>query len=830
MAVIKYNSDGYLLYNTVILPNIDSVWMDKQSYPYAVVVSVNGSTGIYTCSFQPSIDANGELNNSVSGQINCYLAENGSWTVAVENEAVDVGGLAVNPSYCVWTSHNILNTDGTTYLAASEPLNTNAVEWDGDTTGLETMTLGEDVYYRLDDSFVPDQVLAFLTVSDGSVITITSYLSAVLTTNSQGYALLDSSYNLAVLSITADCGVDGVLYKEGLWILSDLYSSLVLIYTKPAAITEYSGDGFVLCNGAKIPALPEWDKTAYPYYFIVREYQDWSMIYGSQAKGWTTYIKASNIPKYKSDVVDCLTICENTNLCMFTTCDSQGLAGLLGYTYNEWGKAKFNTSSSIGDIYDTFSSIIWTSYDIMEATGEMRNMTPTDTVAMAASSEPIISLDGMWIVEWNGDTTDLVSDSGGTMYKLSDTILKRKELIGANILHTAQGTIQISAEDIESGDGYMGAGGVLITASRSTDTLPEAGTYAINDGTGYVSRIIYTPAGVEPYDPLKDWLTGWLYGMVGRRLFIKKKSDEIVTPDTAGMYLYGTPSETGNIGLRNGDTVTMYDGWVMPALPQWDKTVYPYACIWGHPVEREFSVLDCTKSPLHFEYTRKYIEDNSFSTPLTLPDNGTAVPHISFLTTTNGVKVPATKADEFTPSRNGAESVLPNGLRITLPVVWSNYNFCYSDGELYVPKSKPIPVNLVGHNYNGVVLSPEFEDVIGNPNYVPPNVSTEFPYWVLSPFYVGGLLFFYEMRMFSRPVIVDRNDIITADGATVDFLLYEEGRGCSLGEGHPSDWNFAHHSSSNRITVGGIKWANFDLLNKDGSIYIAKSDAIPIYE
>lgn len=329
---------------------------------------------------------------------------------------------------------------------------------------------------------------------------------------------------------------------------------------------------------------------------------------------------------------------------------------------------------------------------------------------------------------------------------------------------------------------------------------------------------------------LKDWLTGWLYGMVGRRLFIKKKSDEIVTPDTAGMCLYGTPSETGNIGLRNGDTVTMYDGWVMPALPQWDKTVYPYACIWGHPVEREFSVLDCTKSPLHFEYTRKYIEDNSFSTPLTLPNNGTAVPHISFLTTTNGVKVPATKADEFTPSRNGAESVLPNGLRITLPVVWSNYNFCYSDGELYVPKSKPIPVNLVGHNYNGVVLSPEFEDVIGNPNYVPPNVSTEFPYWVLSPIYVGGLLFFYEMRMFSRPVIVDGNDIITADGATVDFLLYEEGRGCSLGEGHPSDWNFAHHSSSNRITVGGIKWANFDLLNKDGSIYIAKSDAIPIYE
>lgn len=45
------------------------------------------------------------------------------------------------------------------------------------------------------------------------------------------------------------------------------------------------------------------------------------------------------------------------------------------------------------------------------------------------------------------------------------------------------------------------------------------------------------------------------------------------------MYLYGTPSESGNIGLRSGDTVTYYDGAVLPALPERDKEKYPYAYI-----------------------------------------------------------------------------------------------------------------------------------------------------------------------------------------------------------------------------------------------------------
>lgn len=42
---------------------------------------------------------------------------------------------------------------------------------------------------------------------------------------------------------------------------------------------------------------------------------------------------------------------------------------------------------------------------------------------------------------------------------------------------------------------------------------------------------------------------------------------------------YGVPSETGNIGLRNGNTVTYYNGVVLPQLPDLNEEVYPCAFI-----------------------------------------------------------------------------------------------------------------------------------------------------------------------------------------------------------------------------------------------------------
>lgn len=56
---------------------------------------------------------------------------------------------------------------------------------------------------------------------------------------------------------------------------------------------------------------------------------------------------------------------------------------------------------------------------------------------------------------------------------------------------------------------------------------------------------------------------------------VAAEPDEPAVPDEPGevstMYLYGTPSESGNIGLRVGDSVTYYSGAVAPNIPAIDE-------------------------------------------------------------------------------------------------------------------------------------------------------------------------------------------------------------------------------------------------------------------
>lgn len=51
-------------------------------------------------------------------------------------------------------------------------------------------------------------------------------------------------------------------------------------------------------------------------------------------------------------------------------------------------------------------------------------------------------------------------------------------------------------------------------------------------------------------------------------VYVFAESDIPVTPDApaTALYLYGTPSESGNIGLRSGDSVSYYDGAVLPNI------------------------------------------------------------------------------------------------------------------------------------------------------------------------------------------------------------------------------------------------------------------------
>lgn len=88
---------------------------------------------------------------------------------------------------------------------------------------------------------------------------------------------------------------------------------------------------------------------------------------------------------------------------------------------------------------------------------------------------------------------------------------------------------------------------------------------------------------------------------VPMEIYVLVENDSPEVP-TASLYIYGTPSESGNIGLRNGDSVTYYDGAVLPKLPEWDKETYPYAYVCKNPSSDYHHAIYFTNTPVFVCY------------------------------------------------------------------------------------------------------------------------------------------------------------------------------------------------------------------------------------
>lgn len=103
---------------------------------------------------------------------------------------------------------------------------------------------------------------------------------------------------------------------------------------------------------------------------------------------------------------------------------------------------------------------------------------------------------------------------------------------------------------------------------------------------------------VEPETPTVDdaairrsFTDGFVCGLNVRGVLKKKTVEE---PITADFYLYGNPSESGNVAIAEGEGYTLYSGVVLPKLPEYDESAYPYALI-GESVSNspyELSVAD----------------------------------------------------------------------------------------------------------------------------------------------------------------------------------------------------------------------------------------------
>lgn len=120
---------GKCLYNGEEFPDIDSVWTDKETYPYAYIVKkvypdeavtliVTDKVAYFASSAHKQINIGGNLRN--------YGLTDGSWVLREEANKTYGFSLVTNTSRYtfVWTNTDILYTDGTVFLAASGPVAT----------------------------------------------------------------------------------------------------------------------------------------------------------------------------------------------------------------------------------------------------------------------------------------------------------------------------------------------------------------------------------------------------------------------------------------------------------------------------------------------------------------------------------------------------------------------------------------------------------------------------------------------------------------------------------------------------------------------------------
>lgn len=120
--------DGYMLYNGVGLPNIESVWTNKDTYPFAAIF-LHSSHG-YTLLISGSpIKVDSGVWCAYSPHRRYLVSTAGEWVLKT-NGYDSSSYYPFDSSYSPWGSHDIYDKDGILFSVASDPVDPNAPEAD----------------------------------------------------------------------------------------------------------------------------------------------------------------------------------------------------------------------------------------------------------------------------------------------------------------------------------------------------------------------------------------------------------------------------------------------------------------------------------------------------------------------------------------------------------------------------------------------------------------------------------------------------------------------------------------------------------------------------
>ena len=263
-------------------------------------------------------------------------------------------------------------------------------------------------------------------------------------------------------------------------------------------------------------------------------------------------------------------------------------------------------------------------------------------------------------------------------------------------------------------------------------------------------------------------------------------------------YLYGTPSESGNVALADGDGYVLYNGAVLPKLPEWDKDAYPYVVIQEVKVATNQYRLNVSSKP---PYARHSIYGDA---------------HIYFAAPADAEGRHWNLRDGAWGDTNYTVSILGHNDTVS-PIIWANYEVKYEDGNsTYLSGSAPIPLTSnerMAAVYGGKKLPvlPEWD-------------KGAYPYAAIA---IG--LGYYSLDLWSVQPVVDIDPDTTPSGygpnGETTTLTY-----CECYPSYMDNWGEFGTMNYTYPTRKVPFWTNTDLYTTDGELWLAKSDPIPIYE
>lgn len=130
----------------------------------------------------------------------------------------------------------------------------------------------------------------------------------------------------------------------------------------------------------------------------------------------------------------------------------------------------------------------------------------------------------------------------------------------------------------------------------------------------------------------------------------------------------------GDWRAKKEATMYSYNGVVLPKLPEWDKTAYPYAYL------NHGQMFNGTKYIMFRVISKPFVvATNSSGTKIWSAEDAQWV---SF----------SCDSGETAWSAGSEASGTPNGNENNSPVFWCNDDMKYADGTVYLPSSDPVPV------------------------------------------------------------------------------------------------------------------------------------------